>query len=220
MLSPIRQVLLRGDPVILLAVAGAVLGTRLCPKSSEQWIAQRLAIHLRLRFWCSYRWRWYVVSGELKDMAARSLLLKLKERGLITLPARRGVPRVRRLESPPNLGPELFELLPPEPITAPLSSLQPLLIEVVGRKDPGYRLFQRTLCQHHYLGYRGPVGESIGYRLERLTSGWQRKVGQNRSVRGTITNRIGTQEIGIFCPLNYLRAALCKALLSSRRLSW
>jgi hypothetical protein len=111
----------------------------------------------------AHRWRWYAASGELKDMAARSLLLKLQERGLLTLPARRGAAGGRRPDSAPDLGPELFELLPPDPIVAPLSSLQPLLIEVVGRKDPGYRLFQRTLCQHHYLGYRGPVGESIGY---------------------------------------------------------
>ena len=29
------------------------------------------------------RWQWYAASGQLKDMAARTLLLKLQERGLI-----------------------------------------------------------------------------------------------------------------------------------------
>ena len=34
-------------------------------------------------------WQWYTASGQLKDMAARTLLLKLHHRGLIHLPERR-----------------------------------------------------------------------------------------------------------------------------------
>jgi hypothetical protein len=104
-------------------------------------------------------WRWYAASGELKDMAARSLLLKLHERGFITLPPRRRAPVARH----PETGPDLFESLPPEPVVESLSWLRPLQIQVVGRKQPDYHLFQRYLFQHHYLGYRGPVGESVGY---------------------------------------------------------
>ena len=83
-------------------------------------------------------WQWYAASGELKDMAARSLLLKLHERGLITLPPRRRAPVTRRLEA----GPDLFDSLSPEPVVASLSSLRPLQIQVVGRKQPDYHLFQ------------------------------------------------------------------------------
>lgn len=107
------------------------------------------------------KWQWYAASGQLKDMAARTLLLKLDARGLIALPERRRAPLVRG----PRLSPELFDSLPPEPIVADLSSLRPLQIHVVGPKQPHYYPFQRYLAQHHYLGYRGPVGENIGYLI-------------------------------------------------------
>lgn len=111
------------------------------------------------------RWQWHAASGELKDMAARSLMLKLHERGLITLPERRRAPPVRG----PRLSPDLFDLIPPEPIVAELFSLRPLRIHVVGPKQPHYHQFQRYLAQHHYLGYRGPIGENIGYLIQSRT---------------------------------------------------
>jgi hypothetical protein len=109
----------------------------------------------------AHQWQWYAASGQLKDMAARALLLKLHERGLITLPPRRRAPVRRRVDA----GPELFDSLPPEPVVASLSSVRPLHVQVVGPKHPDYRSFQRYLCQYHYLGYRGPVGESIAYLI-------------------------------------------------------
>jgi hypothetical protein len=108
------------------------------------------------------RWQWYAASGELKDMAARTLLLKLHERELIVLPQRRRAPVVRG----PHLSPEMFDALPPEPITGDLSSLQPLEIQVVGPRHPDYQKFQRYLVQHHYLSYGGPVGENLGYLIK------------------------------------------------------
>jgi hypothetical protein len=113
----------------------------------------------------AHQWRWYAASGELKDMAARSLLLKLHERGLITLPPRRRAPVTRK----PDPGPDLFDSLCPEVVVASLSSLQPLQIQVVGPRQPHYHSFQRYLAQHHYLGYRGPVGENIGYLVQSRT---------------------------------------------------
>src|SRR5664279_4044793 len=41
------------------------------------------------------RWEWRNGAGQLKDMAARTLLAKLEQRGLIELPARRQVPTNR-----------------------------------------------------------------------------------------------------------------------------
>lgn len=107
------------------------------------------------------RWHWYAASGQLKDMAARTLLLKLHERGFIVLPERRRAPVTRRLD----LGPDLFERLPAVPVVASLSSLRPLQIQVVGPKDADYRRFQSYLRQHHYLGHRGPVGENLAYLI-------------------------------------------------------
>lgn len=113
----------------------------------------------RLSRGLAQEWQWYATSGELKDMAARTLLLKLHERGLIVLPARRRAPITRGTEAEPDL----FESLRPESIVASLSSLVPLQIQRVGPKQPGYGQFRRYLCQYHYLGFRGPVGENIGY---------------------------------------------------------
>jgi hypothetical protein len=40
-------------------------------------------------------WKWRNASGQMKDMAARSLLVKLQDRGLIELPPRRQTPSNR-----------------------------------------------------------------------------------------------------------------------------
>lgn len=120
-----------------------------------QWSRRRVSQAL------AQSWQWFAASGQLKDMAARTLLLKLHERGLIALPERRRAP-VRRGLDP---GPDLFDSLPLAPVVAGLSSLRPLQIQVVGPKDPDCRLFQRYLRQYHYLGHRGPVGENLGYLI-------------------------------------------------------
>ena len=47
--------------------------------------------------WSRYRlscelcrvWHWRSLTGQIKDMAARTLLLKMEQRGLVVLPARR-----------------------------------------------------------------------------------------------------------------------------------
>jgi hypothetical protein len=61
---------------------------------------------------------------------------------------------------------ELFDFLvpeTPEPVVASLASLRPLQIQVVGSREPAYQLFARYLSEHHYLSYRGPVGENLAY---------------------------------------------------------
>jgi hypothetical protein len=115
----------------------------------------------RLSLVLAQRWQWYSASGQLKDMAARTLLLKLHRRELIALPERRRAPTRRG----PLLNPELFDTIVPEPIVTDLSSLLPLEIQVVSPRHPDYHRFQRYLAQHHYLSYRGPVGENLGYLI-------------------------------------------------------
>ena len=63
-------------------------------------------------------WQWCAASGQLEDMAARTLVLKLHERGLIVLPERRRAPAMRR--SYP--GPDLFECVVVMMMTASLAS--------------------------------------------------------------------------------------------------
>ena len=107
------------------------------------------------------RWQWYSASGTLKDMAARTLLLKLHQRELIALPERRRAPPQRSAVRHP----ELFEAVVPEPIQCDLARLLPLEIQVVDRKQGDYYRFERYLAQYHYLSYRGPVGENLGYLI-------------------------------------------------------
>ena len=77
------------------------------------------------------RWQWYAASGQLKDMAARTLLLKLQERGDLVLPERRHAPVVRGSV----FHPDLFDALAPEPIIADLSSLQRVCMRVAGGRN-------------------------------------------------------------------------------------
>lgn len=146
-------------------VQGRRIGSREISQVQELIAANPLWSRWRLSVALAQRWQWYAPSGQLKDLAARSLLLKLHERRLIVLPERRRVPTQRRVEATADL----FELHPPEPVEASLSSLSPLQIQVVGPRQPNYHTFQRYLVHHHYLGYRGPIGENRGYLIQSST---------------------------------------------------
>lgn len=108
-------------------------------------------------------WNWRNGTGQLKDMAARTLLLKLEQRGWIELPPRRSIPsnRMRHKHLPP---PGLAT--PQAPITPALKQLLPLVISECSHADktPGPRvLFDALLHQHHYLSHRSSVGENLQY---------------------------------------------------------
>ena len=108
-------------------------------------------------------WNWRNGVGQLKDMAARTLLLKLELRGWIRLPPRRTAPsnRMRHKQLPePTLA------AAPAPVTEPLKQLLPLLISECSHVDKasGQRaLFDALLYQHHYLSHRSSVGENLQY---------------------------------------------------------
>jgi len=104
------------------------------------------------------RWNWRNAQGRPKDMAVRTLLLKLERTGQIRLPARRGRPpnqqRNRRVE--PVTPPE-------EPIRSALRDLQPLRVSVVPPGSADARWFHGLLAHEHYLGQRNTVGENLRY---------------------------------------------------------
>ncbi len=114
------------------------------------------------------RWDWRSASGQLKDMAARTLLLKLEARGLIRLPARRRAsPNRMRHKRVAPLDPGLSQA----PLTSALDALLPLRVrEVSVSSDPDHALFEALLHQFHYLSHRSPVGENLQY-LVRERSG-------------------------------------------------
>lgn len=106
-------------------------------------------------------WNWRTATGQLKNFAASTLLLKLEKRRLICLPARRQTPTVHLIRP---LALDLPWPLP-ESITSTLSELQPLSMEVLSPRERRYRVLAHYLVSHHYLGFRRNVGESIAYLI-------------------------------------------------------
>ncbi len=93
-----------------------------------EWSRRRLSQHL------AQLWNWRNATGQLKDMAARTLLLKLEQRGGIALPVRWQVPSNRmRAKRVPSLA------LSESPVQDNLGRLLPLDIREVsafGRPVP------------------------------------------------------------------------------------
>jgi Domain of unknown function (DUF4338) len=107
------------------------------------------------------QWNWRNGAGQYKDMAARTLLVKLQERGLISLPVRRQRPtnRMRAAAIAPRLWDET-------PIEASLAELGALRVEEVSQDRGGREELAAALEQFHYLGSGGgTVGENLQYRV-------------------------------------------------------
>ena len=104
-------------------------------------------------------WNWRNDVGRLKDMAARSLLLKLEARGHIQLPPR----RTASVNGLRNRRPLCIEH-DPEPIEGPLRRFQPVGIQLISHGDGAQaQLFKFLLQRYHYLGLRNCVGENLKY---------------------------------------------------------
>ncbi len=118
------------------------------------WGRTQLSIHI------AEQWNWRNGAGRLKDMAARSLLLKLEHRQWLVLPPRQQC----RGGSRPTLPPRTDELsLWDEPLLEePLSQLRPLRVQLVDDLSER-RLLARLLGRYHYLGYGRSVGENLQY---------------------------------------------------------
>jgi hypothetical protein len=120
--------------------------------SHPDWNRTRLSREL-----CA-RWNWHNAQGRAKDMAARTLLLKLERAGYVRLPARRGPsPNGRRNRQVAPVAP------PSEPVRGPLRDLLPLSVGVVAPGSDDARVFNGLLAHEHYLGHRNTVGENLRY---------------------------------------------------------
>jgi len=103
-------------------------------------------------------WNWRNAQGRIKDMAARTLLLKLERRGCIELPARqRPSSNQFRNQRVPVVQPAS------EAIRGSLSDLRPLLVSLVAPRSDELGVFKGLLGQYHYLGHRNTVGENLRY---------------------------------------------------------
>jgi hypothetical protein len=127
----------------------------------RQWMGQNPGwSRWRLSRALATHWDWRNGAGQLKDMAARTLLLKLHQRGLIALPPRRQIPTNRM-----RCGAEAREI--PEwdqhPIECGLAQLGVLTVEEVSSQAAGRGGVKAALGQFHYLGFGGAVGENLQY---------------------------------------------------------
>ncbi len=105
-------------------------------------------------------WNWRDPQGQLKDMAARSLLLKLHERKWITLPAkRRASPNRMRHKRVVQVDHAT------EPIYAPLHQLLPLEVRELSRYPEDQPLFECLLHRYHYLSHTASVGLNLKYLI-------------------------------------------------------
>jgi hypothetical protein len=120
-----------------------------------QWSRWRISRQLCVQ------WNWRNAAGEFKDMAARSLLVKLQARGLIDLPPRRRIP-TNRMRAAVIL-PRLWEATP---IRSGLTELGVLRVEEVSQDRGARQELAAALEQFHYLGSGGgTVGENLQYRV-------------------------------------------------------
>jgi hypothetical protein len=110
-------------------------------------------------------WDWRNARGRFKDMAARTLLLKLERSGHIRLP-----PRQR--PSSNGLRNRRVPLVAhgTEPIRCGLGDLRPLSVSVIEPCSGKLPLFNCLLNRYHYLGHRNTVGQNIRYLVRDCTS--------------------------------------------------
>lgn len=99
-------------------------------------------------------WDWRQPNGQLKEYACRDLLLRLEERGYLTLPPRRRAP------DGPSRQDRLLPLPPPGPPRT-AADLDTLVVRPVARAERP--LWKACLAHYHYLGYHRSVGEQLGY---------------------------------------------------------
>ena len=143
--------------------SGMVIQGRKLKSSDIEWIRSLLEAHpdwnrTRLSRELCAVWNWRNGIGRLKDMAARTLLLKLERADFIELPIRRGAsPNAHRNRHVAPVPP------PEKAIRCALRDLQPLSVGIVKPGSPDALLFQDLLAHEHYLGARNSVGENIRY---------------------------------------------------------
>jgi hypothetical protein len=144
-----------------------VQGRRITPADLEQirdlrrahpeWSRRRLSEAL------TEAWDWRNPAGRLKDMATRSLLVKLEARGLIELPERRQRPYNRMGARP--VQPRLWDRWDRTPLTGSLGEIGPLSLQEVSGDRASRAEVAAALAEFHYLGYRGAVGENLQYTV-------------------------------------------------------
>jgi hypothetical protein len=128
------------------------------PNLSRKELALTLCEHLN----------WKNPAGKLKVNSGLTILERLEDLGIITLPEK------RKTEKPVRRAPA-FEKPPDEsPIEGSLEDIGPITLKrVVSKED--YQSFKAYIQTYHYLGYKHPIGSYIGYFVVSEAGG--RKIG-------------------------------------------
>jgi len=140
---------------------------RVVQPADIQWLQSWIVDHPS---WSRYRlacelcklWDWSSPTGQLKDFAARSFLLKLATRGLITLPpVRKEKQRVRGYTRP--IPASFTEPQQPSAVASSLAEVTPLSLIIPDSGSPEEHLFDYYLATHHYLGFQRTAGQNLKY---------------------------------------------------------
>jgi len=133
-------------------VAADVRLIRRLMAENPSWGRSRLSVEL-----CE-RWGWRRPDLRPKDMACRSLLLKLERAGHIVLPPRQAKPpnalRNRSIR---------YVAHGTEVIRGGLEALRPLGVCAVAPGSDDEALLKCLVSRYHYLGLRNTVGENVKY---------------------------------------------------------
>jgi len=102
-------------------------------------------------------WDWRNLIGQIKDMACRSFLLKLEQRGQITLPVRQRPGSGAFRKKITEVGHQN------DPIICELKNIAPVTVKPVDHSN--LKLFDYLLARYHYLGFRATVGQNMKYMV-------------------------------------------------------
>lgn len=102
-------------------------------------------------------WDWRNLIGQIKDMACRSFLLKLEQRGQITLPVRQRPGSGAFRKKITEVGHQN------DPIICELKNIAPVTFKPVNHSN--LKLFDYLLARYHYLGFRTTVGQNMKYMV-------------------------------------------------------
>ncbi len=148
-----------------IARESAVVQGRIVTGADREQIRQFIRAHpewsrRRLSEVLAAEWNWRNAAGRLKDMAARSLLVKLDQRGWIQLPPRRWAATNRMRAR--VIARRRWDTTP---LQVRLAELGPLEICEVSGDTEGRKTLAAALAEFHYLGYTSSVGENAQYLI-------------------------------------------------------
>ena len=148
-----------------IARESAVVQGRMVTGADREQIRQFIRAHpewsrRRLSEVLAAEWNWRNAAGRLKDMAARSLLVKLDQRGWIQLPPRRWAATNRMRAR--VIARRRWDTTP---LQVRLAELGPLEICEVSGDTEGRKTLAAALAEFHYLGYTSSVGENAQYLI-------------------------------------------------------